>query len=55
MADEERDYRLAASVLAALVRDEYPSEYTLAEIASTWGNANPEQLAALERVEAHLG
>jgi hypothetical protein len=34
-------------VLARLVRDEYPDNYSLAEIAERWGGASKEDLEAV--------
>jgi hypothetical protein len=51
--DNVDDLRLAAEALAALVRNEYPSEYTLTEIASTWGEGiSDEQIEGLRRTES---
>lgn len=49
-ADLERAFR----VLAALVRDEYPNNHSLAEIAEIWGDPSSADLAALGRVEREL-
>lgn len=45
---------LACEALAALVRDEYPRGYALAEIVSTWGSASAEQIAAIAAIETQL-
>lgn len=42
----------ANGVLQRMVREEYPDGFSLAEIASTWGNATPEEIAALAGVPA---
>ena len=48
-------WRLATEALAALVREEYPSDLTLSEIARIWGvGLTPAQLAALASVESDL-
>jgi hypothetical protein len=49
------DYALALGVLARLVRDEFPPELTLREIADVWSNATPEELDALRVAEILLG
>lgn len=52
MRDRLADLELAASALAALVRQEYPDSLSLAEIARRWGvGITPDQLAALASVE----
>lgn len=43
---------LACEALAAMVADETPPGYTLAEAADIWGDASTEQVAALEWWEA---
>ena len=48
---------LAITGLAKLVRDEYPSKYTLSEIADTWGfciNVSPEEVRAIDLVQREL-
>jgi hypothetical protein len=43
----------ACAALAALVRQEYPDTYSLAEIAETWGEGvTPEQVDALRVLDA---
>ena len=50
-----RRWRLAAEALAALVREDYPNDLRLSEIARTWANGlTPEQIDALRSVEANL-
>jgi hypothetical protein len=44
----------ACSALAALVRKEYPDDYSLADIADIWGDATPEQVEALNLLEAGI-
>jgi hypothetical protein len=46
---------LALALLARLVRDEFPAERSLIEIADIWGNATPAELEALRAVEPMLG
>jgi hypothetical protein len=48
------DLLSAARTLAALTRAEYPDDCSLAEIAAVWGNAPPDAVAALERVQQAL-
>jgi hypothetical protein len=46
---------LAVLVLAALVRQEYPDDLSLAEIARRWGHdRSPDHLAALAQIESDL-
>jgi hypothetical protein len=49
------DLQTALGVLVRLVRDEFPPERSLIEIARIWGNATPAELDALRSVEAILG
>lgn len=44
----------SCDALAALVRSEFPGDLSLAEIASTWGNATEEQIVALQLLEDEL-
>lgn len=46
---------LACEALAAIVREEYPSRYSLAEIVSVWGDANPDQQQAVKVLETYWG
>lgn len=48
-----RSLEAACAALASLVRQEYPDGYSLAEIASTWGDGTitPEQIEALRELE----
>lgn len=54
MADAATDEQVALRVLSRLVRDEYPQDLSLAEIARTWGGATDEEVAAIERTTAAL-
>ena len=48
-------WRLAAEALASLVREDYPSDLSLSEIARRWGvGLTPEHLAALAAIEREL-
>ena len=50
-AVELQDAREAIRALIPLVKREYPSRYSLREIAETWGtNVTEPQLAALSRL-----
>lgn len=53
-APTEDDYRLAVGILVGLVRAEFPSSHSLAEVAQVWGNATPEEVEALRRIEVLL-
>ena len=44
----------AVAVLIRLVRDEYPADMSLADIARTWGNATEAEVAALVALEDSL-
>lgn len=53
---ENADLKAAFRVLAALVREEYPADHKLSEIAAIWGtNRSASDLEALRRVEAMSG
>ena len=47
----QADLEIAVKVLARLVRDEYPADHSLAEIAYIWGRGTREEVAALRRLE----
>lgn len=48
-------WRLATEALAVLVREDYPPDLRLSEIARTWGiGLTPDHLAALRSVESDL-
>jgi hypothetical protein len=50
---QETTLRLAIEALAHLVREEYPAEMSLADVASTWGGSlTPEHVEALRSVES---
>jgi hypothetical protein len=49
------DMQTTLGVLVRLVRDEFPPERSLIEIARIWGNATPAEMDALRSVEAMLG
>lgn len=53
---ELRGYEGAVGLLATLVKDEYPSDHSLREVAETWGPHAPgaDVLDALDRIEADL-
>jgi hypothetical protein len=49
-------YENAYEALALLVKDEYPKDFTLVEIAEIWGKTmsgaiTPEQIEAIKRIE----
>lgn len=50
-----RQLELAVAALAALVREEYPSDLSLAEIARRWGHGlTTEHLAALAALDTEM-
>jgi hypothetical protein len=49
-ADQIRAWK----VLAKLVKDEYPGNLSLSEIAARWTSCDEETLAAISRIEALL-
>lgn len=50
----DSDREMIIAVLARLVRDEFPSGLSLAEIADIWGTTTEAEIVALRRYEASL-